>query len=370
MQHGSRRTFADQTVGTDDLGQLAQDLDHRFGAVDLGGRGQRHIHAPVLEVGGDAEVDQAHGFQARVALGQRAAHPGLVDGLAALLVGAARPQVDAAEQPGDLVRPGAEAEALVVELRGDQPPATVQLADQHVGRHLDVVVVGRRGGVAAGRNHRVREAGQRGVEDQDRHTLVARALRVGARGQPDVVGRLGAGGPQLVAVDHEVVAFRARGGLQHRQVGAGVRFGIADGEDDLAGGDAGQELLLLQRAAVLHQRRTDRADGDERQRRAGDVGFLEEDQLLGGGVALAAVRLRPAHCQPAIAAHLADGLAIQVAAFLAAQLAAQLRGHQVLEVVPHLQAQGVLLGGQIDEHVALLMLRRGSGRWWARRCRR
>ena len=258
----------------------------------------------------------------------------------------------------------------MVELRGDQLPATVELAHQHVGRNLHVVVVGGGGGVAAGRDHRVGEAGLLGVQDQDRDALVARQVGVGAGGQPDVVGRLGAGGPQLVAIDHEVVAFQAGGGLQRGEVGAGAGFGVADREQDLAGGDALQELRLLLVGAELHQRRADGADGHEGQRRPGDVGLFKEDQLLGGRVALAAVLLRPAEGQPAVAADLADGVAVQVAPFHAAQGGAQLGGHQVLEVVPHLEAQGVLLGGQVYEHGILLRRNPGSGRWWARRYRR
>ncbi|VVN74080.1 hypothetical protein PS685_05204 [Pseudomonas fluorescens] len=119
-----------------------------------------------------------------------------------------------------------------------------------------------------------------------------------------------------------------------------------------------------------HQGRADSADGHERQRRPGDVGFFEEDQLFGGGVALTAMGLRPADRQPAVAPHLADGLAKQLAAFLAAQLVAQVRGHQGLEIIPHLEAQGMLFGSEVDEHRLLLKLRRESGRWWVRRCRR
>ncbi|MCY1430552.1 hypothetical protein D9M71_465020 [compost metagenome] len=119
-----------------------------------------------------------------------------------------------------------------------------------------------------------------------------------------------------------------------------------------------------------HQGRADGADGHERQWRPGDVGFFEEDQLFGGGIALAAMGLGPTYRQPAVAAHLAHSLAVQLAAFLAAQALAQLGGHQRLEVVAHLTAQRMLLGGEIDEHAALLRPRQESGRWSARQYRR
>ncbi|MNZ94337.1 hypothetical protein D3C78_1134420 [compost metagenome] len=115
-----------------------------------------------------------------------------------------------------------------------------------------------------------------------------------------------------------MVVFWPRRGLEHRQVAASARLGVADGEHDFASGDAGQKALLLQCTAMGNQRRANCADGHERQRCAGNVGFFKEDQLLGGRVALATVFLGPAHGQPAITAHLPNGLAKQLAAFLAA----------------------------------------------------
>ncbi|MCY1436425.1 hypothetical protein D9M71_525500 [compost metagenome] len=214
------------------------------------------------------------------------------------------------------------------------------------------------------------EARCRGVDDQQRNAFVPCLGRVGTGRQPDEVGRFGTRGPQFVAIDHEAFVVLAGAGFQHRQVTAGFRFRVADGEHDLACGNAGQETFFLQLATVSHQGRTHGTDGHERQRRAGDVGFFEEDQLFGGGVTLAAMGLRPADRKPAVATHLADGLAKQLAAFLAAQLLAHVRSHQGLEIVPHLVAQGMLFGSEVDEHLLLLRLRRESGRWWVRRCRR
>jgi len=67
---------------------------------------------------------------------------------------------------------------------------------------------------------------------------------------------------------------------------------------DFSGSDARQEAFFLLRRAVSHQRQSHGADGDERQRCTGDVGLLEEDQLLGGAVALSAVLLWPPYRQP------------------------------------------------------------------------
>src|SRR5690606_5498527 len=94
--------------------------------------------------------------------------------------------------------------------------------------------------------------------------------RVGPRRQPDVVGGMGAGGPQLVAIDHEAVVLDPGRGFQGGQVGPGARLGVADGEMDLPGGDTRQEAFLLFRRAMLHQRRAYGTDGDEGQRRPGN----------------------------------------------------------------------------------------------------
>ena len=340
-----------------DVHEATQNLQHAFRAVHLGGRGQGHIHAARFQVGSNAEVDQAHGFQARVAIGQGAAHPRLVDGTSALFVACLGPQQNLAERPKHLVRPRSQTQPFVVELGRNELPATVQRAHQTVCRHLHVVVVGGGGEVAHGLDQRVREARSAGVGNQDRDALVAWQIGAGAHGQPDMVGRLHARGPQLVAVDHEMPCFQITLqtglGLEHGQVGTGPRLGVANGKNRLAAGNAGQELFFLLGRTMLHQRGADGADGHERQRCPGNVGLFKEDQLLGGAQALAAVGFGPAHGQPAVTAHLAHDLAVLVAAFGTAQAHAQLGRHQVVEIVTHLQAQAVLLGGQIDKHRTL-----------------
>ena len=51
--------------------------------------------------------------------------------------------------------------------------------------------------------------------------------RVGAHQQEHLVGEVGAGGPDLRAVDDVVIAVEHGLGLQAREVGAGVRLGVA-----------------------------------------------------------------------------------------------------------------------------------------------
>ena len=88
-------------------------------------------------------------------------------------------------------------------------------------------------------------------------------IGVGAHGQPDVVGHVGAAGEDLGPVDHVLVAVAHGPGAQRRQVGARLGLGVADGEVDVAGQDPGQEVLLLLLGAVAHDGRPDRVDGDE-----------------------------------------------------------------------------------------------------------
>src|SRR6201999_926055 len=96
------------------------------------------------------------------------------------------------------------------------------------------------------------------------------------------------GGEDLLPVDDVLVAVPNRGGTQRRQVGARLRFGVADREVHLTGEDRGQELLLLQFAAVYLQGRPNRLQRDRRQRDVGPMGLVDEDRLLDGPVPQAA----------------------------------------------------------------------------------
>src|SRR5690606_12497896 len=120
-----------------------------------------------------------------------------------------QPVVDLAEVPG-----GAEGDTLVVELVDDQVPALADLADHHADRDADVRVVGGVGVVAAvhGGDGRPGEAGVVRGDDHHGDALVPPGVRVGAGGQPDVLGVVGAAGEGLLAVHHVVVAVEDRRG--------------------------------------------------------------------------------------------------------------------------------------------------------------
>ena len=166
-------------------------------------------------------------------------------------------------------------------------------------------------------------------------------LRVGPAGQPDVVGHVGARGEDLGPVHHVLVAVAHGPGAQRGQVGAGLGLGVADGEVDVAGQDAGQEVRLLLLGAEAHERRPDRVDGDEGERGVGPAGLDEEDELVGGRPALAAVLLGPAHAEPAVGADLADDLSpvLSRPSPPSDQAGTDLVGEQVGVVGPQLLAQ-------------------------------
>ena len=67
--------------------------------------------------------------------------------------------------------------------------------------------------------------------------------------------RLGQGGPDLLAVDHILVAVAAGAGAQAGQVHAGLGLGVALGPVVLARQRRREPALLLFGAAVLHQHR-------------------------------------------------------------------------------------------------------------------
>ena len=178
--------------------------------------------------------------------------------------------------------------------------------DAHVGEeHLAEVTVGGhvgdRADLDAGAVHRHDDLGD---------PRVRRAVVAGAADQVAVVGHGAEAGPDLLAVDHPVVAIADRLGLQRGEVAAGVRFAHADAPRGLAGQDLRQELGLLVGAAVGDQRRTHLAVGEPH---AGDRGagldqLLADDQPLDRRAAAATELGRPGHPDPAVGGQLAGEL--------------------------------------------------------------
>ena len=99
-------------------------------------------------------------------------------------------------------------------------------AEQRVGGHPDVVEehLGEVGRAVEGDQRAGFDAGQRHVDDQAGDALVLGGVGVGAHVQLTPVGAVPERRPDLLAVDHEVVAVAHGAGAQRREIGAGFRL--------------------------------------------------------------------------------------------------------------------------------------------------
>ena len=124
---------------------------------------------------------------------------------------------------------------------------------------------------------------------------------VGPAQQRGVVGVVGVRGPDLGAVDQEVVALVNRSGLDRSQIRAVVGLRQALTPDLLGRRDLGNKTLLLLRRAPLHQRRSDPGDAlkIDRGRRFGPIQLFVVDDLLDQAGPASAVLLGPVDTHPA-----------------------------------------------------------------------
>ena len=204
------------------------------------------------------------------------------------------------------------------------------------------------------------EPGRVDGHDEHRQALVLRGGRVGAGGQPDVVGVLDGAREDLLAVDHVLVPVAHGPRPQRRQVGAGRGLGVADGEVDLAAEDAGEDPLLLLVGAEGHQGRADAVQGEQGQRHARPVRLLDEDHLVDRAPGLTAVLDGPPEAQPPVVAHAADVAGVgRLVEGRALDLC-----HQVLEVRPELTLEVPLLCRELQVHRGP-PVRSRAGRWSA-----
>ena len=292
-------------------------------------------------------VDEAEELELGVDAGEVLLHPFLVDD--APPIGQLRGLGPGPHVGGDALDDAgrAERDPLVVELVGDEVPALILAPDQRGGRHAHVLVERVVDVVVAQQLHR-HDADARGVHGDQEHrdALVLGHVRVGAGGEPDVVGVAGQAGEDLGAVDDVLVAVAHGPGGQRCKVGARIRLGVPDAEVDLPGQDLGEEELLLLLRAEVHD---GRAHGVDRQHRHGGAAahrLVEEDELLNGRATLATPLGRPADAEPAVASHLLDDLAHHGAdAAGPRELFLELGGQQVLVVGAQLALQRLLLLG-------------------------
>src|ERR671920_2117596 len=182
--------------------------------------------------------------------------------------------------------------------------------------------------------------------------LVLRRLGVGPHREEHVVGVVGAAGEDLAAVDDVLLAVAHGLRAQRGEVGAGLGLGVADREDELAGQDAGEEAGLLLVGPEGDERRADGVERHEGHRGARPHGLVEEQELVHGRAALAAVLLGPADAQPAVLADPSDHRAVQLTALGAAEAGPDVVGHEPGEVGPQLVAERSLVGGEVEVHYA------------------
>jgi hypothetical protein len=179
---------------------------------------------------------------------------------------------------------------------------------------------------------------------------VARRFPVGAAGEPDVVGVVRTGGEGLLPVDDVGVAVPDRAGPQRREVGAGRRLGVPDGEVELAGEDPREEEVLLCRGPERLQGRADGLQCHVRQRHVGARRLVDEDLLLDRAEPVAAVLGRPADAEPAVPAHPPHERAVDLAVPLGQQRGSLRRGQHGPEVLPQLGRESLLRWGKLEVH--------------------
>ena len=262
----------------------------------------------------------------------------------------------------------ADGAAFEVQHCGADVPAAVHLAEDVPGGHahvfeenfvegVHIAHVDQRADGHAGALHVHQEVGD---------AAVLGGVRVCAGEHEHPVGGVRAGGPDLLAVEDEVVAVTDGASLEGREVGAGARLTVALAPLHLPREDARKVLLPLLFGAVDDNRRP-----DHRRAHAADVcrarfgELFVENELFHDAEPGAAVLLRPGGRDPALGGELlAPGLHVRAAAarrFLRGFVLRHRLRAFVLEEGAHFVAPGVLSSGVVKVHRVLL--------WpvWARR---
>ena len=208
-----------------------------------------------------------------------------------------------------------------------------------------------------------RDARRLHVDQQERDAFLLLGVGIGAHEGKDHVGPVRHRRPDLLPVDHIVVAVANRARLEAGEVRAGAGLRVALAPPGLVLDDAGEILLLLLGCAegVDHRPCHGRAERDQRRcARAAEL-LLEGKELL-GLPAEPAMLLRPFSGQPpARAQPLQPGVVLVTLEMLATRLlAAHLGRHLAGAELPHLLAEGIELGVVLDgtnEHGARLRRR-------------
>src|SRR5581483_4522835 len=127
--------------------------------------------------------------------------------------------------------------------------------------------------------------------------LVLRRVGVSAAQHEDPVREMARGGPDLLPVDHPLVAVEHGARAEVAEVAARVRLRVPLAPTVLAREDARDEMTLLLLGSPLEQGVADHLDRehvvDDAGRHTGALELLREDHLLERGEATTAVLLRP-----------------------------------------------------------------------------
>ena len=182
---------------------------------------------------------------------------------------------------------------------------------------------------------------------------------VGAGHKVEVGCGVRAGGVDLLAVDHPLVAVFHRAALQRGKVRAAARLGEAEGQRELAADELGDVVVFLLVRAGRQDRRRAAASAANADANAGEL--LLHDVLAHAVAVLAAVLLRPAYAEPAPLADLAEQVGHQRAApapsarvtsaLPAVHLVDHLGRHVLGNELPDLRAQCFLLGCVTKVHL-------------------
>src|SRR5947208_1048304 len=345
-------------VRGDELPPRAQDLERQLvvaflelGVRELGDRRGRTGRLALLERRQRPQRGVALDLELGVDLAHLRAHDGIIDQALA----AARELLGGPDELGEgdrVARDAAEGAgaALVAERGLRNLPPLVEAADEvpllgaRVG-HEDLREE-RGAGDLLERTHL--DAWLAHVEEHARDALVLGRLRVGAREQDPPVGDRPARGPDLLAVDEEVVALVLGARLEAREVRAGVGLRVELAPDLLGREHLLQVALLLPVGPVDDDRRADEADPEpvDRRRRADPRHLVLDDRLLHRRGGPAAVLRRPQH------SHVARLVEPPVPRLARVEGLQVVLGDVCLEPAPDAFPEGEVFGGWVQIHRA------------------
>src|SRR5262249_35751257 len=143
------------------------------------------------------------------------------------------------------------------------------------------------------------DAGRVHRDDDHRDALMLARLGLGPDGHPVVGGGVRARVPDLLPVDHPLVAVELGARREPGQIGARIGLRVRDGEVDLATQDGRPPPRLLLLGALAQDGGRHRGDREVHRWRARALHLLDEDVLLDRGLPEAAELLWPAHAPPA-----------------------------------------------------------------------